>query len=127
MRIHLKNGKIMGVSAPSDLFIEDGLFTEKLNGDADRTIDLNGAAVLPGLIDGHCHLREPGYEYREDIVSGTRSAAKGGFTSVCCMRVRYGVKPSHFYRSIRVENPVVYSSAFQRQGGDPVPHSATYL
>jgi len=85
MRIHLKNGKIMGVSAPSDLFIEDGLFTEKLNGDADRTIDLNGAAVLPGLIDGHCHLREPGYEYREDIVSGTRSAAKGGFTSVCCM------------------------------------------
>jgi dihydroorotase len=41
--------------------------------------------VLPGLIDAHCHLRDPGYEYREDIISGTRSAAKGGYTSVCPM------------------------------------------
>jgi dihydroorotase len=41
--------------------------------------------VTPGLIDMHVHLREPGLEYKEDIVSGTRAAVAGGFTSVCCM------------------------------------------
>ena len=41
--------------------------------------------VLPGLVDAHCHLRDPGFEYKEDIESGTRSAAKGGFTSIACM------------------------------------------
>lgn len=85
MKIHLKNGKILGEPQLSDLFIEDGVFVENISGPADREIDLKGAAVLPGLIDGHCHLREPGYEYKEDIVSGTKSAAKGGFTSVCPM------------------------------------------
>ena len=44
-----------------------------------------GKCVMPGLIDIHCHLREPGYEYKEDIESGTKAAAKGGFTSVACM------------------------------------------
>ena len=84
MRIHLTNAKIFG-SDSAELYIEDGLFTESLRGAPDRVIDLCGKTLLPGLIDGHCHLREPGYEYREDIVSGTKSAAKGGFTSVCCM------------------------------------------
>jgi len=51
----------------------------------DRIVDASGWHVLPGLIDAHCHLRDPGYEYKEDIVSGTRSAAAGGFTSVMCM------------------------------------------
>jgi dihydroorotase len=51
----------------------------------DVYIDAAGYVILPGLIDVHSHLRDPGQEYREDIVSGTRSAAKGGFTSVCCM------------------------------------------
>ena len=41
--------------------------------------------MLPGLVDAHCHLREPGFEYKEDIESGTRSAAAGGFTSIACM------------------------------------------
>lgn len=41
--------------------------------------------VLPGLVDAHCHLRDPGYEYKEDISTGSRSAAKGGFTSIACM------------------------------------------
>jgi dihydroorotase len=41
--------------------------------------------VVPGLIDMHVHLRDPGLEYKEDIISGTRAAAAGGFTSVCCM------------------------------------------
>ena len=85
MKIHLKNGKIMGGNTLSDIFIEDGRFAASLSGDADRVIDVQGAAVFPGLIDAHCHLRDPGFEYREDIVSGTKSAAKGGFTSVCPM------------------------------------------
>lgn len=84
MRIHLKNAKIYH-SDSGELYIENGVFTDALSGAPDRVIDLEGKTVLPGLIDGHCHLREPGYEYREDIVSGTRSAAKGGFTSVCSM------------------------------------------
>ena len=85
MRIQLTNGKIAGKPGVSELFIEKGQIVSSLHGSADRVINLHGAAVLPGLIDAHCHLRDPGYEYREDIVSGTRSAAKGGFTSVCPM------------------------------------------
>jgi dihydroorotase len=50
-----------------------------------EVIDAKGLWVVPGLVDIHCHLREPGYEYKEDIASGTAAAAKGGFTSVCCM------------------------------------------
>jgi dihydroorotase len=53
--------------------------------DADKIIDADGLYVLPGLIDAHCHLRDPGFEYKEDIVSGTKSAARGGFTSIACM------------------------------------------
>lgn len=48
-------------------------------------IDVQGKLVTPGLIDIHVHLREPGYEYKEDIESGTKAAAAGGFTRVCCM------------------------------------------
>jgi dihydroorotase len=47
--------------------------------------DVDGLLVTPGLIDVHVHLREPGFEYKEDIESGTRAAAAGGFTAVCCM------------------------------------------
>jgi dihydroorotase len=54
-------------------------------GSADETIHISGKTVFPGFIDLHCHLREPGQEYKEDIASGTRAAAKGGYTAVCCM------------------------------------------
>jgi dihydroorotase len=50
-----------------------------------EVIDANGLVVCPGFIDLHCHLRQPGYEYKETIASGTRAAAKGGFTTICCM------------------------------------------
>jgi len=85
MKIEIKNGKLFGVGEKQSLFIENGVFVEKLEGAADRVIDVSGQAVFPGLIDAHCHLREPGFEYREDIVSGTKSAAQGGFTSVLSM------------------------------------------
>ncbi len=44
-----------------------------------------GLYVCPGFIDLHCHLREPGFEYKETIATGTAAAARGGFTTVCCM------------------------------------------
>ena len=70
-----------------DILIEDGRIKaigENL-GDADTVIDASGKIVFPGFIDLHCHLREPGQEYKEDIVSGARAAAKGGYTAICCM------------------------------------------
>ena len=50
-----------------------------------EVIDCAGMHIFPGFVDMHCHLREPGYTYKEDIASGAASAAKGGFTSICCM------------------------------------------
>jgi dihydroorotase len=52
---------------------------------ADEVINAKGLIVAPGLIDSHCHLREPGYEWKETIRTGTQAAAAGGFTSVVCM------------------------------------------
>ena len=84
-RIEIKNAKHYCSEEKINVYIENGVFTDKLTGDADEIIDAEGLTLFPGLIDMHCHLREPGFEYREDIKSGTASAAKGGFTSVCCM------------------------------------------
>ena len=50
-----------------------------------ETIDAAGLHVFPGLIDMHVHLREPGFEYKEDIASGSAAAVHGGFTQICCM------------------------------------------
>ncbi len=71
-----------------DILIEDGIVREVGNGIAApdaAVVCAQGKRVLPGLVDLHCHLREPGLEHKEDIASGTRAAARGGFTSVCCM------------------------------------------
>jgi len=69
----------------ADLRIENGKITEiapKLSGEG---IDCKGLTVFPGLIDMHVHLREPGFEKKENIESGCRAAVKGGFTQICCM------------------------------------------
>jgi dihydroorotase len=50
-----------------------------------KTLDAAGLVVCPGFVDLHCHLREPGFEYKETIATGTKAAATGGFTTVCCM------------------------------------------
>ncbi len=73
--IFVEKGKIVKL-ARSDQFPAEGDF---------EIIDISGLHVMPGFIDLHSHLREPGYEWKEDIVSGTKAAAAGGFTSVVCM------------------------------------------
>lgn len=72
----------------TDLWIENGKIKaigENKELTADQTIDAAGKWVVPGLIDLHVHFREPGFEHKEDIKSGCNAAAKGGFTTVCCM------------------------------------------
>ena len=73
------------------IVIENGKVKDHIPGDQapkgfqGRIIDASGKWVLPGLIDMHVHLRDPGYEWKEDIRTGTKAAAAGGFTSVACM------------------------------------------
>jgi len=92
LRTLIKGGHVIDVKSNIneclDILIEDGKIVEIgkdvefVNGDI---IYAEGKYVLPGLVDAHCHLRDPGQEYKEDIETGTRSAAKGGFTSIACM------------------------------------------
>jgi predicted NBD/HSP70 family sugar kinase len=92
MRLLIKNGFVtdgIGIhTGIRDIYIEGVVIKqigENLSYQADRVIDAEGLYVFPGFVDAHCHLRDPGYEYKEDIKSGTLSAAYGGFTSVACM------------------------------------------
>ncbi len=89
MKLLIKNGTIVSREGErkADVLLEDGKIVKiEQNIDADcRTIDASGKHVLPGLIDMHVHLREPGFEGKEDIESGSRAAVAGGFTQVCCM------------------------------------------
>ena len=71
-----------------DVLIEDGKIAqigENLSVPGAEERDMTGKVLVPGLVDIHVHLREPGYEFKEDIHSGTRAAAHGGFTAVCAM------------------------------------------
>jgi len=92
MKILVKGGRVIdpaqGIDGTLDLLIVDGKIEtigKELDAGGAEVIDARGKLVTPGLVDIHVHLRDPGYEYKEDIVSGTRSAAAGGFTSVACM------------------------------------------
>ena len=92
MTILIKNGRLINPSENldkvMDIFVEDGIIKEKaesIEKQADTVIDAAGCYVMPGLIDLHVHFRDPGLTYKEDIETGSRAAAKGGFTTVCCM------------------------------------------
>jgi dihydroorotase len=103
--ILIKNGHIVdpsqNIDGIGDVLIEDGKIKEivlgRKRGSAEaqkkktselpsfRVVDASGLYVFPGLVDMHVHLREPGFEYKETIKTGTMAAVKGGITSVCCM------------------------------------------
>ena len=91
MKLAIRGGRILdpalNLDAAGDLLIEDGKIVSigKIRGSADETIDAANLLVVPGLVDMHVHLREPGDDEEETIASGAAAAAAGGFTSVACM------------------------------------------
>ena len=102
MQIRLNGGRLIDpghFDGIADILIENGKIVQIVENGAGfqrdpasnnqhpelRIIDASGKIVTPGLIDMHVHLREPGHEYKETIASGCRSAARGGFSAVCCM------------------------------------------
>lgn len=92
MALLLKGGRVVdpavGLDAVCDVVIRDGRIVEigqDLTIPKGITVECAEKVIVPGLVDIHTHLREPGYEYKEDVVSGTRAAAHGGFTAVCAM------------------------------------------
>ena len=91
MKLCIKNGLVINprtqMETVTDLWIEDGKVSHigQLDEVYDECIDASGKWVVPGLIDLHVHFRAPGLEHKEDIESGAKAAAKGGFTTVCCM------------------------------------------
>ena len=95
MRILIKGGKVIDpgkYEGIADILIENGKIVEicpnlepRTSDPEPRIIDASGKIVVPGLIDMHVHLREPGHEYKETIESGCRAAVHGGFTAICPM------------------------------------------
>jgi len=92
MKTLIKNGRVLDPATKKDgiydVLIEDGIIKKvekKLIDEVDDIIDATGCFVMPGLIDLHVHFREPGFEHKETIRTGSRAAAKGGFTTVCAM------------------------------------------
>jgi dihydroorotase len=91
-RLVIQNGRVIDPAQDfdrvSDVAIEDGVIREvapNIDATGCETLDASGLIVAPGFIDMHVHLREPGFEHAETIETGSRAAAAGGFTSVCCM------------------------------------------
>ncbi|UUV99323.1 dihydroorotase [Vagococcus luciliae] len=93
MKTLIKNGQMVtrrNQLIPVDIWIEEGKikgigqFTETAES-FEQVVDAKNGLITPGLVDVHVHFREPGFEYKETIETGSRSAAKGGFTTVCAM------------------------------------------
>lgn len=92
MNILLKNGVLIDylskTEKKTDILIQNGKIKEiadEINQEADKVLDCSGLYIMPGMIDMHCHLREPGFEHKETIETGSKSAVKGGFTTICPM------------------------------------------
>ncbi|MGQ9573282.1 MAG: dihydroorotase [Dehalococcoidia bacterium] len=88
----IRGGRILdhgrGLDLVGNVLIREGRIAAvgpDVAADAEHVLDARGLIVCPGLVDIHCHLREPGFEHKETIETGTRAAARGGFTTVCCM------------------------------------------
>src|SRR5437588_7339314 len=104
MQTLIRNGRVIdpatGTDRIADVLIADGRIAgidTNLSAPGATVFDAGGMIVSPGFIDLHVHLREPGQESSETIETGTKSAARGGFTAVCCMP---NTKPVHDNASI---------------------------
>ncbi len=92
MSILLKNGTVIdyknSIFEQYDVLIENEIIktiAKNIKENTDTVIDCTGLYIMPGMIDMHCHLREPGFEYKETIETGSKSAVAGGFTTICPM------------------------------------------
>ena len=103
-RLLVRGGRVLdaasGLDAIADVLVEDGLIREvgvglaaRVPQDGLRVLDASGMWVLPGLVDIHVHLREPGREEDETIETGTRAAAMGGVTTVLSMPAGVNAEP----------------------------------
>jgi len=118
-KLLIKNAKIIcaksKINKVADLLIENGKIKEIGEnisvGDAE-IINAENLTLIPGMVDMHCHLREPGYEYKENIYTGSRAAAKGGFTSIACMANTDPVN----------DNPAVATAIIETAKRDSVVH-----
>ena len=106
MKLLLTGGRILDpsrdIDLKADLLIEDGVVARIGKGQSKpakdtEIVDVAGRVVVPGLIDIHTHLREPGHEYKESVLSGSEAAVAGGFTAVACMP---NTKPVNDSRSV---------------------------
>ena len=92
MRLLIRNGRVVdpasGLDARRDVLVDGKVVAEiapRIESPDATPLEAEGMVVAPGFIDIHVHLREPGIEHAETIETGTRAAAAGGFTAVCCM------------------------------------------
>lgn len=105
--VWIQNGKIKAIEM-------SGVLPQDLVKDADDSTSSKKLWMLPGFIDVHVHLREPGYEYKETIESGTRAAIQGGFTSIACMANTHPV------------NDTPYVTAYIREKAKSVGHCRVF-
>lgn len=92
MKLLIRKGRVLDpgqkLDGVFDLLLDGSRVADiqpEIRVEADRVIEAHGLLVVPGFIDLHVHLREPGFEHKETIASGSRAAARGGFTTICCM------------------------------------------
>ena len=92
MSILIRNGIVIDPASKrqeqADVLIEDGIVKKiapQITQEADKQIEAEGCYVMPGFVDLHVHLREPGFEYKETLETGSCAAAHGGFTTICAM------------------------------------------
>jgi dihydroorotase len=126
VKILIRNGRVIdpksGVDALLDILVSGNAIEKvdrriRVKGGNAEIIDASGHIISPGLIDVHAHLREPGYEYKENIKTGTMAAVSGGFTFVACMANTYPVNDNKSITDYIIEKARVEGSCRVRPYG----------